>query len=229
MSNDNLIVTGFSPPSGVYELSAAGAQVNFFFSGAGPRGAYELTNGNFIYTIGTGVMVGPYGGTHPGTLVHGANAQFVDTLVVPEISGTVTLNDYVGDVTIQPVKIMFFSGDTQVYSKIVNLAADGSYSFQGDLGPGTYTVKAKSPHWLTKSAGLVTIGSVNTGLNFSLINGDIDGDDETGIGDYAVLSSSYNTSLGDPGFEANADLNGDDAIDIADYSILSANYGLIGD
>lgn len=229
VSNDNLIVTGFSPPSGVYELSAAGAQLNFFFSGAGPRGAYELTNGNFIYTIGTGVMVGPYGGTHPGTLVHGANAQFVDTLVVPEISGTVTLNDYVGDVTIQPVKIMFFSGDTQVYSKIVNLAADGSYSFQGDLGPGTYTVKAKSPHWLTKSAGLVTIGSVNTGPNFSLINGDIDGDDETGIGDYAVLSSSYNTSIGDPGFEANADLNGDDAIDIADYSILSANYGLVGD
>ena len=66
-------------------------------------------------------------------------------------------------------------------------------------------------------------------MNFSLTNGDSDGDNEVGIGDYAVLSSAYNSSNGDPNWDATADLNGDDAVDIADYAILSANYGLAGD
>lgn len=230
VTNDNLIVTGFSPPSGVYELTPAGAQVNFFFSGSGARGAYELTNGNFIYTIGTGAYVGPYGGTHPGTLVHGANAQFVDKLVIPEISGRVILSDFVGDVSLQTATLTFSPTDNSGdYVKVVTLGPSGEYSFNADMGPGSYSVKAKSSHWLAKSAGVVAIGSVNTGLSFVLTNGDCDDDNEVGIGDYSILSAAYNTSLGDPGFVPAADLNGDDSVDIGDYAILSANYGLSGD
>ena len=66
-------------------------------------------------------------------------------------------------------------------------------------------------------------------MNFVLTNGDCDGDNEVGVGDYAVLSFAYNSSVGDPTFVADADFNGDEAVDIADYSILSANYGLFGE
>ena len=68
-----------------------------------------------------------------------------------------------------------------------------------------------------------------TGLDVTLVNGDCDRDNEVGLGDYAVLSSSYGSELGGPGWNADADLNGDFAVDIADYAILSQNYGLVGD
>ncbi len=80
---------------------------------------------------------------------------------------------------------------------------------------------------LTKAVALGT--TPIAGINVTLINGDCDRDNEVGIGDYAILSASYGSDLGGPGWNADADLNGDDAVDIADYAILSQNYGLVGD
>lgn len=68
-----------------------------------------------------------------------------------------------------------------------------------------------------------------TSLDFSLRNGDVDGDNEVGIGDYASLSFSYGAVPGDLNYIEEADLNGDESVDIADYAILSANYGQVGD
>ena len=66
-------------------------------------------------------------------------------------------------------------------------------------------------------------------MNFACRNGDCDGDNEVGIGDYAILSTAYNSAPGDGNWNIDADLNGDDAVDIADYAILSSQYGNIGD
>ncbi|MBX7135426.1 MAG: hypothetical protein K1X67_22385 [Fimbriimonadaceae bacterium] len=68
-----------------------------------------------------------------------------------------------------------------------------------------------------------------TSLDFSLTNGDVDGDNEVGIGDYAQLSYAYGSGPGDLNYIEEADLNGDESVDIADYAILSANYGEVGD
>lgn len=71
--------------------------------------------------------------------------------------------------------------------------------------------------------------SDRTGVTLFLKNGDVDLDNEVGIGDNSVLSQAFGTWQGHPNFNVNGDLNGDGDIDIADYSILSSNFGQIGD
>ena len=59
--------------------------------------------------------------------------------------------------------------------------------------------------------------------------GDIDSDNEIGVGDYAALSASFNTWVGHENWDAWSDLNQDGFVDAMDYSILSSNYGAVGD
>jgi hypothetical protein len=91
-------------------------------------------------------------------------------------------------------------------------------------------VYIKASHWLQKMRASVNINTLGANhLNVTLLNGDSNQDNEVGIGDYSLLSASYNKSLGDVGYNAEADLNGDDTVDIGDYALLSANDGLVGD
>jgi hypothetical protein len=62
-----------------------------------------------------------------------------------------------------------------------------------------------------------------SGINLTLVNGDIDGDNEIAIGDYSLLSAQFG------GTNPQSDINGDGDVDIADYAILSMNYGASGD
>lgn len=145
-------------------------------------------------------------------------------------SGSVTLSDYVGAVTAPSLTIeVYDNANALVQTFTGNLDGSGNYSFASTLGAGTYTLKAKASHWLKKNSVRVIDGSSNQVVNFVLTNGDCDGDNEVGVGDYALLSFAYNSQLGDPTYVADADLNGDEAVDIADYSVLSANYGLFGE
>ena len=106
---------------------------------------------------------------------------------------------------------------------------DGYFSFK-TTRRGTFTIGAKGAHWLRGTNGGVTITNAGAaGLSFSLVNGDADGDNEIGIGDYAMLSAAFNSSPSDLNWLPTADFNADDAVDIADYAILSANFGLAGD
>lgn len=95
---------------------------------------------------------------------------------------------------------------------------------------GDFDISVKKSHWLRQTIGPISMtGATVTGLTISCVNGDADGDNEVGIGDFALVSAAYNTSFGDAGYVIDADFNHDDAIDIADYAILSSNYGLTGD
>lgn len=146
------------------------------------------------------------------------------------VSGDVALEDFVGDMTQQPIVVEFRNpGSTTVLdSQTVSLSASGHYELNAGLR-GTYDLAFKAPHWLRSVVISVnTVGSTAT-ANTSLANGDVDGDNEVGIGDYAILSVAYNSTEGDANWVANADLNGDLSVDIADYALLSANYGSVGD
>lgn len=58
LSNGNFMTAGFSPPSGIYEFSTEGDDFGIIAAlDAGPRGAFELGNGNIMYTNGSGVFV----------------------------------------------------------------------------------------------------------------------------------------------------------------------------
>lgn len=148
------------------------------------------------------------------------------------ISGNVNLSDFDGDVTAEPVviEIRNVGSTTPLISQTVALTSSGNFSFNTNIAAGTYDVTAKGTHWLRKKrASQAIAGGSLTGQNFTLINGDCDGDNEVGIGDFALLSAAFGTSIGDPGYNPMADLNGDGSVDIGDFAILSANFGETGD
>jgi hypothetical protein len=122
-------------------------------------------------------------------------------------------------------------GGTVVYTA-TNVTVDSMGNFTTtDLPPvpGDYRVSVKKDPWLRRTIGPYNSGSSQTGLLFNLVNGDIDGDNEIAIGDYAQLSTAFGSEPGDPNWNAMADINGDDGVDIGDFAVLSANFGMEGD
>ena len=63
----------------------------------------------------------------------------------------------------------------------------------------------------------------------SLVNGDVDSDNEVSLGDYSLLASAFGSDPSSANWDASADLNGDEEVNIGDYSILATNFGQIGD
>lgn len=120
---------------------------------------------------------------------------------------------------------------TVVHSALnVSADADGNYA-TADLPPfaGSYLASVKVTPWLRKNVGPINTAVSNSNVNFVLINGDCDGDNEVSIGDYAVLSAAFGSSQGDPTWNPDADLNGDLSVDIGDFAIMSSNFGQVGD
>ena len=55
--------------------------------------------------------------------------------------------------------------------------------------------------------------------------GDLDGDDQIGLSDLAILLASYGLCDGHPNFAPEADLDGDGCVGLADLATLLAHYG----
>ena len=152
---------------------------------------------------------------------------------VPGISGTVTLNNYVGDVTQVPVtvEIQSTSSTTAIETDTVSLDSAGNYSFipttQGLSG--TYNVVAKASHWLAQCMPTVLDTDGSGVASFSLINGDVNGDNFIEDQDYSLLGVSWYSSVGDANYNVNADLNGDGFVEDQDYSIMGMNWYASGD
>lgn len=141
------------------------------------------------------------------------------------IGGSMDLQDFIGDAAQEDVVVELLTPGTGtvVETHVVQPNEFGKWFVQTSQR-GTFDVTAKGSHWLRKRLSAVAIadaGQMN--LDFSLVNGDVDGDNEVGIGDYAILSTQFGTE------GPEADLNGDGEVDIADYAILSANFGALGD
>lgn len=81
-SNGNVLVAGFSSPSGIYEYTSAGAQVSYIAQ-TGSRAVWELGNGNLMWTNSSGVHVWDVVSGTNTTILSGFNAQFIDSLVIP--------------------------------------------------------------------------------------------------------------------------------------------------
>lgn len=140
------------------------------------------------------------------------------------LSGNVGLQNWDGDISGPSVTFEIYDGVTLIDTETMNLDSVGNYSFVTTAAPGTYDVYAKASQWLRRKVGNVMISASGaSGVNFSLINGDLDDDNEVSIGDYAIMSGNF----GNPG--PIGDVNGDGEVDIADFAIISLNFGLTGD
>ena len=152
---------------------------------------------------------------------------------MPGISGNITLQNYQADVTQVPVtvEIQSTSSTTAIETDTVSLDSAGNYSFipttQGLSG--AYNVVVKASHWLAQCVPTVLDTDGSGVASFSLINGDVNGDNFIEDQDYSLLGVSWYSSVGDANYNVNADLNGDGFVEDQDYSIMGMNWYASGD
>ena len=78
-SNDNLLGGGFSGPSGVYEFLSDGTNLGIVAAlDFGPRAAFELANGEILWTNGARI------GTDSVEVASGGSFRFISTTSIPE-------------------------------------------------------------------------------------------------------------------------------------------------
>lgn len=143
------------------------------------------------------------------------------------ISGQVLFGDFDPSVPLPATLTFEIRTPSGLFVRDGDLFADGTFRLTAPTD--AFAISLKRSHWLRRTRLVDTsLGDVS-GLILTLVNGDVDEDDEVGIGDFALFSPAFGTEVGEPGFLGNADLNGDGVVDIADYAILSTNFGLLGD
>ncbi len=145
------------------------------------------------------------------------------------LSGQVNLQDFGGDRTLVPVELAVRAPGSvsPLQSYLLSLSASGNYELVAPLD-GVYDLSAKASHWLRQTLGGVGV-SGSAVANFSLVNGDVDGDNEVTLFDFGRLVSAFGSMPGDSNWDADADLDGDEEVTLFDFGILVRNFGLIGD
>lgn len=188
--------------------------------------------GASYYITGDGrLLLFVVGGHTPGSPAGTIDRlSILEVVSTAKVSGTVTLGDFGGDAGQVPVTIEIRKpGETTpVETHVVDLDSTGAYEFSTAL-TGTYDVAAKASHWLRQVIPGVSLTGAPVTLNFTLINGDIDGDNEVSLFDFGELVAAFGSVPGDSNWNPNADLEGDEEVSLFDFGILVRNFGLIGD
>lgn len=145
------------------------------------------------------------------------------------LSGVVNLQDFGGDRTLVAVGLEVRAPGSLValQSYPLRLDASGGYTLVAPLD-GVYDLSAKGSHWLRQTLGGVSVFGSGV-ANFSLVNGDVDGDNEVTLFDFGQLVSAFGSLPGDSNWNADADLDGDGEVTLFDFGVLVRNFGQIGD
>lgn len=144
-------------------------------------------------------------------------------------TGSVTLQDYVGNVSSVPLTLEFrdmLSGSTLERHEI-SASTTGSFTLETSL-VGEVRAWLKAPTWLASMRSVVLANGSASSLLFSLRNGDVDGDNVVGISDFLRLRSAYGSSEGGYLFDQRSDLNGDGSVGAVDFLILRRSFGQNG-
>ena len=157
------------------------------------------------------------------------NCAFVLYGKLAVIRGQVTLGDYNGDPSLVPILVRLTKDGGVPEVRTIYTDREGNYSLW--VAPGTYEVSFKASHWLRVNLTGVTLGLAEevTGQNVSLLNGDIDGDNEVTLFDFGSLVAAFGSMPGDSNWNPDADLDGDLEVTLFDFGILARNFGAIGD
>ncbi len=148
-----------------------------------------------------------------------------------QLAGRITLSDWLGDTSTKTVTLEVESGGSIVETiSGVPLTAIGTYVANHTQAAGGYNVYIKGDTFLRKLITGVTFDALGAaGINATLINGDVSGNNEVGPEDFSLLSLAFGSFQGDPNYNAAADLNGDLEVGPADFSILAGSFGQFGD
>ncbi len=153
------------------------------------------------------------------------------TLLTPvqTITCNITLEDFVGNQSDHLIEWEAQKWDGTVLDSGTALMTDQGQCQIETTQIGGFDLVIKASHWLTKKVHYLLDPFQTETFTTTLINGDVDGDNTISIFDYIDLSTSFDKSAGDAGFNAEADLDGDESVTIFDYIILSNNFDQSGE
>jgi hypothetical protein len=182
------------------------------------------------YTIPSSLAPGPYSivGTFTGDSNYSnstGNGTLTVTAPAVQISGTVTLQGSVNEaqsITFTIQSAPAGSGTDQT----VTLSASGAYTLS--VPAGTYNIAAKGDRWLEAVVLNVDASSSVSGVNFTLIPGDLNGDNQISLADLLLLLKAYGSTPNSSNWNPVADLNCDGQVSLTDLLLLLKNYGKVG-
>ncbi len=136
------------------------------------------------------------------------------------LQGTITVEGFTGSYAGRQATVKVKIGNT-IDTYTVTLGAGGSYSLAVN-GTGSAEVLVQLQPGLKKKAGVnLSGGTVNQ--NFTLTNGDVNGDNVVDDADLLAVLFEFGGSA------TQSDVNGDGVVDDADLLIVLFNFGATGD
>ncbi|MCS7308965.1 MAG: hypothetical protein NZ741_01970 [Armatimonadetes bacterium] len=149
------------------------------------------------------------------------------SVTYPVVEGLVRLQDWTGALSQPAVLDIIDRNDPQKYQRFhLQLDTKGGFRVETPIF-GKVRASVKVSHWLRQTL-LLNVEDV-TKVEWKLINGDVDEDNEISLLDFGYLVAAFGTTPNDNGWFANADLDGDKEVSLLDFGILLRNFGLVGD
>jgi hypothetical protein len=137
-ANSNILVSGFSSPSGAYEFTSAGGAVGYYSIITGLRGIYELPNNNLLVTNGTGVYEITRTNVNVGAKITGVSGRYISFVEPPTTN--VTFRVDMSEQTVSPNGIHIagsFQGWDPATSAMVDMGS-GIYELTFALDPASH-------------------------------------------------------------------------------------------
>ncbi|MEJ5253475.1 MAG: carboxypeptidase regulatory-like domain-containing protein [Chthonomonadetes bacterium] len=159
------------------------------------------------------------------------NAVLTERIQRFRVSGRITLSDFGGSPAGVPVEAQLRpAGSTvPIHTTVLSLDDVGNYTLT-DVEPGSYDIAFKASHWLRAVVRDVQVVNADVnGVDVTLKNGDIDGDNEVTLFDFGQLVAAFGSMPGDTGWNPNADLDGDEEVTLFDFGVLVRHFGAIGE
>jgi len=174
------------------------------------------------------------GGSRTTQVAFGLNPLEIEvagsTITINDVVQTATLN---GSVTFQgrldqteTLRVRLYEAGTTnlLLDTTTNVDAAGNFTLPG-LQPGAYSIAVKINTHLQEVEEMTLVAGSNTVTFDELLAGDANNDNFVDLGDFSLLSSTFNQV----GSDLPADFNNDSIVDLADFSLLSGNFGLSGE
>jgi len=159
----------------------------------------------------------------PGDSVYESSTGNATLRGYVEVEAIVDLRDYVGPVMNLPADVVI---DRDGKLERLKEVLDGKGAFRLRLA-GSADLLVKVSHWLRQRVHVKLPGTQQ--VPFSLINGDVDEDNEVTLFDFGMLVSAFGSAPNDKNWNLNADLDGDEEVTLFDFGILVKNFGKMGD
>jgi hypothetical protein len=111
---------------------------------------------------------------------------------------------------------------------VKHVDSSGAYTLDG-VAPGTYNVAFKGANTLATLVTGVVVSSANvTGVNTSLVLGDVDGNNHVYTPDFLLWKAAYNKRAGQSGWDVRADLDGNGQVYTPDFLVWKSHYNVRG-